>query len=350
MNPASIPSQEGYASFKHPSLPLDTKCQTWYKVLGDLSANRRPLVILHGGPGGSHKSMEDTFTLYATKCDTPIIFYDQIGNGNSTHLQQKRGDETFWTPNLFVAELDNLLQYLGVRDNFDLYGHSWGAKLAAKYAASAASKGSGLHKVIIGSGSCNQRDLQKAVQILIKDLPSSAQENIQKFSEEKKFDAPEYQASLMMFFKKHLCRLDPWPATFLETLKTIREDDTVYVTMLGPDGLNPTGNLRGEIGLDLLLLPSLFHSNRNPYFDHAHRCMKLTLLEFDMTEECKNISQPCLLINGEFDATLDFCLQPWFDGIPKVKWITISNASHLFFLEQPERFTDIVWQFLKDQV
>ena len=38
--------------------------QTWYKVIGDLKTEaRRPLVIVHGGPGMSHD-----YLLYATRC------------------------------------------------------------------------------------------------------------------------------------------------------------------------------------------------------------------------------------------------------------------------------------------
>jgi proline-specific peptidase len=246
MEATSIPTQEGFAVFKHPSLPSDTECQTWYKVVGDLSSNRRPLVVLHGGPGASHVSVTAGFDPYAAKTGTPVIYYDQLGNGNSTHLRQKRGDGSFWTSDLFVAELENLVRHLGIRDNFDLYGHSWGAKLAAKYAASPSSEGSGLHKVILASGSCSQKDLSRAAQVLIKDLPKEAQDTIHKYSKEQNFEAPEYRAALMMVFKKHLCRLDPWPKVIFDTMKSLQEDDTVYSTMLGPDGLNPTGSLRGS--------------------------------------------------------------------------------------------------------
>jgi proline-specific peptidase len=242
----SLPTKEGHAVFMHPSLPADTECQTWYKVLGDLSSNKRPIVVLHGGPGSTHDSLTVAFDPYASKYDTPVVYYDQLGNGKSTHLRQKRGDEAFWTPELFVAELDNLVRHLGIRENFDLFGHSWGAKLAAKYAASPLSAGSGLYKIILASGACTQKDMNRATQILIKQLPQDVQDTINKYSKEKNFDAPEYKGALLGFFKKHLCRLDPWPPVIFETVKALAADDTVYSTMLGPDGLNPTGSLRGK--------------------------------------------------------------------------------------------------------
>jgi len=34
-----------------------------------------------------------------------VIFYDQVGNGRSTHLPERGAD--FWTVDLFVRELRN---------------------------------------------------------------------------------------------------------------------------------------------------------------------------------------------------------------------------------------------------
>jgi pimeloyl-ACP methyl ester carboxylesterase len=52
----------------------------------------------------------------------PVIMYDQLGCGNSTHLQEKNGDGTFWTISLFLSELDNLLRHLGIQDEYYLLG------------------------------------------------------------------------------------------------------------------------------------------------------------------------------------------------------------------------------------
>src|SRR5262249_1035523 len=38
---------------------------------------------------------------------TAVVFYDQIGNGRSTHYEGRNGD--FWTVDLFVRELQNLV-------------------------------------------------------------------------------------------------------------------------------------------------------------------------------------------------------------------------------------------------
>ena len=97
-------------------------CKTWYKAIGDLGA-RRPLIVLHGGPGATSDVMLSLADL-AEKHGIPVIFYDQLGNGNSTHLPEKMGDISFWTEQLFLDELDNLLGQLGVQNDYDVLGHS----------------------------------------------------------------------------------------------------------------------------------------------------------------------------------------------------------------------------------
>lgn len=60
--------------------------------------------------------------------------YDQLGCGRSTHLPEKKGDHDFWTPELFLLELDNLLAHIGIQNDYDILGQSWGGQLAAEHA------------------------------------------------------------------------------------------------------------------------------------------------------------------------------------------------------------------------
>ncbi|CAJ2502626.1 Uu.00g100200.m01.CDS01 [Anthostomella pinea] len=118
--------QEGSAEFHVPS--LSEPCKTWYKVMGDIQSSTTPLIILHGGPGACHEYLLPLTDLAPS---VSLIFYDQIGNGRSTHLPDKAGDEAFWSVGargLFKDELDNLLSHLGLQERpIDIYGHSWAA-------------------------------------------------------------------------------------------------------------------------------------------------------------------------------------------------------------------------------
>jgi proline-specific peptidase len=106
--------------------------KTSYMVLGDLKSGTRPLVVLNGGPGISHWYMLPHAELYRER-GRPVVLYDQLGSGDSTRLRDKPAD--FFTLDLFVNELDNLLRHIGTTHDFDLLGQSWGVTLAVKYIA-----------------------------------------------------------------------------------------------------------------------------------------------------------------------------------------------------------------------
>lgn len=107
------PTQQGKIPFAIPS--IDTPCYTFYKVFGDLSSKTPPIIFLHGGPGGGHDYLLAFADLW-TQYKIPVVLYDQIGCGLSTHLEYKAGNKSFWTVDLFIAELENLIEYFKLRD------------------------------------------------------------------------------------------------------------------------------------------------------------------------------------------------------------------------------------------
>jgi proline-specific peptidase len=129
----------------------DKPCHTFYRVVGDLKHKYSttkplvPLILHHGGPSACHEILVPLADLHK-QYGIPVVFYDQIGNGRSTHLREKAGDESFWNEDLFIKELDSLVDYLDLRSGFDLHGQSWGAMLAARYAVL---HPKGLRKLII---------------------------------------------------------------------------------------------------------------------------------------------------------------------------------------------------------
>jgi hypothetical protein len=108
--------------------------QTWYRVLGDLDVGRAdgppPLVTLHGGPGATHDYLLSMTDL--ARGGRAVVFYDQTGNGKSTHFPDRGAD--FYTVGLFARELDNLISHLGISDRYHVLGQSWGGMLAQEHA------------------------------------------------------------------------------------------------------------------------------------------------------------------------------------------------------------------------
>ena len=73
------------------SIPTAGKdCFTWYKVVGNLKPGVTPLIAVHGGPGLSHDYLLCLSDIHS-RFGIPVIFYDQVGTGISTHLPEKNG-------------------------------------------------------------------------------------------------------------------------------------------------------------------------------------------------------------------------------------------------------------------
>jgi proline-specific peptidase len=201
--------------------------QTWYRVFGDLKAtNVTPVVALHGSPGISHHSMLPNGELYETH-GIPVIVYDQIGIGKSTHLTDK--PRSIWTPKIFMDELDDILEKLGIASNFDLIGHSWGGMLASEYAGSRRPKG--LRHLVIVSSLPSMKLWEDELRKLLEKYPEDMRRTIEKHEQENTTDHPDYQKAMRVFYAKHLCQLDPWPQEMVDAVAALTEDPVIYSTM-----------------------------------------------------------------------------------------------------------------------
>jgi pimeloyl-ACP methyl ester carboxylesterase len=59
------------------------------------------------------------------------------------------------------------------------------------------------------------------------------------------------------------------------------------------------------------------------------------------------IKVPTLLINGTEDEAQEVAMQPFFNHIEKVKWITIDNAAHFPHVDQRGKYMEHLRAFLK---
>lgn len=224
---SDIKAVEGEAEFYVPTASKPYK--TWYKVFGDLSNHKqRPLVTLHGGPGVTHQYQLALVDLVG-KYNIPVIVYDQIGNGKSTHLREKNGDGSFWTEDLFCDELENLLKHLGIQDNYDLFGQSWGGMLAARFASSRQPKG--LNKLIISNSPASMELWVQAANKLRSQLPKEIRDTLDKHEAEGTTASKEYEEATQYFYDLHVIKLKPMPEEVQQTFDSIHEDPTVYMTM-----------------------------------------------------------------------------------------------------------------------
>lgn len=300
---------EGELDFDVPA--AGKPCKTWYKIFGDLTSGKTPLLLLHGGPGACHEYVLPITDL-TKRHNIPVVVYDQLGNGKSTRLREKNGDATFWTPDLFMSEIDNLIDHLGLRESgYSLLGQSWGGMLAAQYATH---RPKGLRKLIISNSPAAMHLWCEAAQKLRKAMPD-VDRVLSKHEKDGTTDNPEYAAATMEFYKVHLCRVVPFPACVQAAMDHLEEDPTVYGTMNRPNEFYVIG----------------------------------TLKDWDITERLGRIEvEATLLVNGEFDEAMDSTVLPYFRGIGgKVRWRTVSGASHMCHVERPEEYLELVGGFLE---
>jgi proline-specific peptidase len=223
---SSLKAKDGEANFNVPS--AGKPCKTWYKVYGTLPhPYNPPLVVLHGGPGSTHEYL-DILSELTRLFDVPVILYDQLGNGRSTHLPEKNGDVDFWTVQLFVDELHNLLDHLNIHDNYNVLGQSWGGILASEFATR---QPKGLGKLVIANSPASMALFVKATNELRKGLPKEVQDALDKHEAADTTTDPEYIAATNEFYKRHMCRLDPMPQSLINGLAWMEKDPTVYSTL-----------------------------------------------------------------------------------------------------------------------
>ena len=100
----------------------------WVKIAG-VENNTTPIVVVHGGPGGSNYNFEKTVGPLLEKFAT-IVYYEQRGCGRSKAPK----DTTDYTIPTLISDLDGLREKLGL-NKMTLLGFSFGGELSLRYTA-----------------------------------------------------------------------------------------------------------------------------------------------------------------------------------------------------------------------
>lgn len=279
--------------------------QTWYRVTGDLGSGKVPVIVAHGGPGCTHDYVE-SFTDLAHG-GRAVIHYDQLGNGYSTHLPDAGPD--FWTVNLFLAELDNLIAHLGITGRYNLLGQSWGGMLGAEHAVR---QPAGLNALIIANSPASMHTWAAEAKRLRQALPTEVQQALELHEARGDFDHPDYQAASEVFYRQHVCRLAVWPPEVRRTFDLLAADPTVYHTMNGPTEFHIVG----------------------------------TLKDWTVEDRLARINVPTLVISGRFDEATPLAVEPFAKRIAGAEWVIFEDSSHMPHVEERAHCMDVVGAFL----
>ena len=194
-------------------------------------------------------------------------------------------------------------------DRMIVLGSSWGGTVAAEYAMT---QPAGLLGLVLASPLISTPRWIADNTAYRKDLPADVQSVLEEHEAAGTTDSKEYQDAVMVFYQRHLCRLDPWPQEVLTAFELANFD--LYVTMWGNTEFNATG----------------------------------TLKDYDGSDRLGQIEAPTLFTCGQYDEATPAACEDFAAKVPNARVEVIPDASHMAFIEQPEAYMATVSAFFDE--
>jgi proline iminopeptidase len=269
------------------------------------------VLLLHGGPGMTYEQYAN-FKDYLPQEGIEFIWYDQLG---SFHSDQP-SDSTLWTIDRFVDEVEQVRVALGLnKDNFYLYGQSWGGMLGIEYALQHQDKLKGL---IISNMMSSLDEYEKyAKEVLGPQMPKEVFAEVMKIERTGDFENPRYMELLgEHHYPFHVLRkpADEWPEAVGRAMQQMNPEVYIYMQGYSEFGITPGATLAG----------------------------------WDRKADLKKITVPTLVIGGTHD-TMDPAHMEWMSKeFPNGQFLLCPNGSHLSQYDDPEHFFPGLISFLKD--
>ena len=270
----------------------------WYEVTG--SGDGVPLVVLHGGPGGTSCGY---VRLAPLGSERPIVRYDQLGSGRSG----RPDDMSLWTVERYVDELHTLRTTLGL-ERLHLLGHSWGGALAAAYVLEHGTDG--IVSVTLSSPLLSTAAWIEDANLLRERLPEETRRALDAHEAAGTLDSDEYVAATAEFYARHVYAGER-PAR-PEACNGAPSNSVIYEYMWGPTEFNATG----------------------------------TLLDFDVTPGLGDIDVPVLFVTGEHDEARPETLARFAEQVADGRLEVIPGVAHASLSKAPDAYMRILEAFL----
>ena len=287
---------EGYMPFKG--------YKTYYRIVGEGDGEKKPLILLHGGPGSTHNYFEVLDKLAET--GRQIISYDQIGCGNSFVA----GHPELFTKDVWMEELYALIEYLGIKE-YHILGQSWGGMMAI--ASGCDYKPEGVKSYILSSANPSSSMWRSEQFRRIKYLPERLQKAIYESEEKGEFDDPVYLEANDVFMERHCSGkvTDDDPECLRREKKSGSE---AYLTAWGPSEFNPMGSLK----------------------------------DFEYLDKMKEMDVPTLITDGTDDLCSPLIAKAMYDALPNREWVLFAGCRHMPFVEENEKYMKILNRWLEE--
>lgn len=276
--------------------------KTYYRIVGESTQGKKPLVLLHGGPGSTHNYFEVLDKVAET--GRQVIMYDQIGCGNSF----VEGHTELFNADTWIKELIELRKHLGLEE-IHLLGQSWGGMQAIWYAIEYKPKG--IKSYILSSTLSSAKLWEEEQKRRISYMNKADQQALLDAVNSGDYSSDEYNNALDKFMEMHcagkVTENDP------ECLRRPKKSGSeAYVVGWGQNEFSPTGTLSG----------------------------------YEFTDRLDEIKEPCLITSGSRDLCSPYIAKTMYDKIPNSEWELFQYSRHMPFVEENDKYIEVLTKWL----
>ena len=276
--------------------------KTYYRIVGEKTPGKAPLVLLHGGPGSTHNYFEVLDKIAET--GRQVIMYDQIGCGNSF----VEGHPELFNADTWIKELIELRKHLGL-DEIHLLGQSWGGMQTIWYALEYKPKG--IKSYILSSTLSSAKLWEEEQKRRISYMSKEDQEALLGAVESRDYSSKEYNDALGRFMNMY-CAGEVTEES-PECLRRPKKAGTeAYIVGWGHNEFSPTGTLAG----------------------------------YEFTDRLHEIKEPCLITSGAIELCSPYIAKVMHDRIPNSSWELFQFSRHMPFVEETEKYIDVLTKWL----
>lgn len=294
---------DGYAPPDRETMVPVEGGRVYVRVNGDLTSAKPPIVMLHGGPGGTHAHFLPALALADERA---VILYDQLDSGQSDRPNDPRN----WRVSRFVDEVEFVRKALGV-DRWHLLGHSWGGTLALEYGAR---RPAALRGLALASPLVSTRSWIADADALRGSLPADVRTQIAQCDVA---PGPVCEAGTQAFYRAFNGR-EPAASAAIAYARAHPGgfNPKLYNAMWGASEFVSTGSLRDYDGEPLL----------------ARLDGKRTLF-----------------LGGQYDEARPATLARFAARVPEAELATVPGAAHGIFADRPQETVALIRAWLARQ-
>ena len=280
--------------------------RVYVRVNGPLNGRKLPVVLIHGGPGGTHTSLLDALALADERA---VILYDQLDSGRSDHPNDPRN----WTVERFTDELDAIRRALGI-PRWHVLGHSWGGTVALEYGARRPKELAGL---VLASPLVSTRSWIADATALRAELPANVQATLRTCDPPAPV-TPACEKATNAFYAAFNRR---YPAS---------------------DAIRDYGRLKDGKGPNQALYNAMWGS--------SEFVSTGTLKDYDGEPLLARLNGPnTLFIDGQYDEARPVTLAQFAARVPGAEFAVVPGAAHGFLSDRPEEALGILRPWLRRQ-